>query len=134
MHVEWLILADAAQVVGSKLYLLGGGWDRLNVGGGFPTTQACSLALSFSIPWEETNQRHQFTVRIVDEDGKEAHQPINGNFEAGRPAGIAPGSSQRVQVAINLRLNFQRAGVYVVEVTVAKQPATRTAFSVMASK
>ena len=30
MDVEWLILADAAQVNGNKLYLLEGGWDRLH--------------------------------------------------------------------------------------------------------
>ena len=29
--IEWLILADAAEVVGGKLYLMGGGWDRLTV-------------------------------------------------------------------------------------------------------
>ena len=27
MEIEWLILADSAQIVGNKLYLLGGGWD-----------------------------------------------------------------------------------------------------------
>ncbi len=31
MDVEWLILADAAQVNGNKLYLLEGGWDRLTI-------------------------------------------------------------------------------------------------------
>ena len=29
--IEWLILADAAEVVGGKLYVMGGGWDRLTV-------------------------------------------------------------------------------------------------------
>ena len=31
MEVDWLILADSAQVTGGKLYMLGGGWDRLTV-------------------------------------------------------------------------------------------------------
>ena len=34
MEVEWLILADSAQVIGNKLYLLGGGWDQLAVNTG----------------------------------------------------------------------------------------------------
>ena len=44
MEIEWLILADAAQVTGNKLYLLGGGWDRLNVNRDFPVNQHCAIA------------------------------------------------------------------------------------------
>src|SRR5660397_182444 len=29
--LDYLLVADGAQVVGGKLYLLGGGWDRLTV-------------------------------------------------------------------------------------------------------
>jgi len=39
MEVEWLILADAAQVVGNKLYLMGGGWDKLTINNVFPADQ-----------------------------------------------------------------------------------------------
>jgi len=93
MKIEWLILADAAQVVGGKLYLLGGGWDRLTVNKPFPVQQHCALALSIAVPWNETNQRHSFEVEIVAEDSA-TEQPkslmkMGGQFEVGRPPGYA---------------------------------------------
>lgn len=134
MKIEWMMLADAAQVTNNKLYVIGGGWERLTVGSDFPLRQRASLALSFSIPWEDTNQRHGFSVRIMDEDGKEIHGAINGHFETGRPAGLQPGAEQRVQVAIDLTLNLEKEGVYVVEATLAEQETSRTTFTVRKGK
>jgi hypothetical protein len=134
VKIEWMILADAAQVTNNKLYLLGGGWERLSVTSDFPLRQRCSLAISFSIPWAETNQRQQFSVRIVDEDGNEVHRTINGHFETGRPAGLQAGADQRVQVAIDLMLNLESEGVFVVEATLAEQETSRTTFTVRKGK
>lgn len=134
MKIEWMMLADAAQVTNNKLYVLGGGWERLSVSSDFPLRQRASLALAFSIPWAETNQRHAFTVRIMNEDGKEVHGAINGHFETGRPAGLAPGADQRVQAAIDLTLNLEAEGVYVVEATLAEVETSRTTFTVRKNK
>jgi hypothetical protein len=130
VRIEWMMLADAAQVTNNKLYVLGGGWERLTVSSDFPVRQRCSLALAFSVPWAETNQRNAFAVRIVDEDGKEAHGAINGHFETGRPAGLQPGAEQRVQVAIDMTLNLEKEGVYVIEANLAEQDTGRLTFTV----
>jgi hypothetical protein len=129
-----MMLADAAQVASNKLYVLGGGWERLSISTGFPVRQRCALALAFSIPWAETNQRHSFSVRLVDEDGKEIHRTINGHFETGRPAGLQAGADQRVQVAIDLTLNLEKEGVFVVETTLAEQETSRLTFSARQGK
>lgn len=71
MKLEWLILADSAQVIGNKLYLLGGGWDRVTINKGFPALHPMAVALSFRVPWEETNRKHKFEVEIVTADGKQ---------------------------------------------------------------
>ncbi len=134
MKIEWMMLADAAQVTNNKLYVLGGGWERLSVGSEFPLRQRASLALAFSIPWAETNQRYAFSVRIMDEDGKEVHGAINGHFETGRPAGLAAGADQRVQVAIDLTLNLEKEGQYVVEANLAEQETSRITFTVRKGK
>ncbi|MFN8559031.1 MAG: hypothetical protein U0531_17380 [Dehalococcoidia bacterium] len=94
MEVEWLILADAAQVVGGKLYLLGGGWKVLNVSAGFPVQQRCAVAVSFEAPWNETNVPQQVEVEVATEDGRTLAK-MEGQFEVGRPPGIPPGQSQR---------------------------------------
>jgi hypothetical protein len=134
MRIEWIMLADAAQVTNNKLFVLGGGWERLTVNQDFPVRQRASLALAFSIPWAETNQRHGFSVRIVDEDGKDVHGAINGHFETGRPAGLAPGADQRVQVAIDLTLNLEKPGVFVVEATLAEKETSRITFTVQKNR
>ncbi len=111
MEVEWLILADSAQVVGNKLYLLGGGWDWLTVNRDFPTNQRCAVALSVKVPWNETNVKHNFEIEVVAEDSA-SEEPksllkLGGQFEAGRPPGIPLGQEQRIQLAVEMSLKLE---------------------------
>jgi len=130
MEVEWLILADAAQVVGNKLYLLGGGWDRLMVNSGFPVNQSIGIAVSFRVPWNETNEQHSFEVEVASEDGATI-QKVGGGLEVGRPAGIPPGQEQRVQVAANAVLRLNSPGTYVIIARVDGTEGRRIAFNVV---
>ena len=129
MRVEWLILADAAQVNGGKLYLLGGGWDQLNVGS-FPVQQRMGLAASFLVPWNETNQKRNVELSLVTDDGDELLK-INGQIEVGRPAGIPAGSGQRAQLAADMSVEFKRPGVYSIIARIDGEESARIAFRVM---
>ena len=84
MDVEWLIIADAAQVVGGKLYLLGGGYDRVTLPKQPPAPHNMAVAVAFRVSWIETNVKHDFELEILDGDG---HRIVRGNgqFEVGRP-------------------------------------------------
>ena len=53
-----LMLADSAQAVEGKLYILGGGWSLV---GPEPTPMA--IALKIEVPWDETNRRHTWRAR-----------------------------------------------------------------------
>ena len=130
MRVEWLILADAAQVNGGKLYLLGGGWDQLNVGSAFPVPQRVGLAASFLVPWNETNQKRNVELSLVTDDGDELLK-INGQIEVGRPAGIPAGSEQRAQLAADMSVEFKRPGVYSIIARIDGEESARIAFRVM---
>ena len=129
MRVEWLILADAAQVNGGKLYLLGGGWDQLNVAS-FPVQQRMGLAASFLVPWNETNLRREVELTMVTEDGEEMLK-INGQVEVGRPAGIPAGSEQRAQMAAEMGVEFKKRGVYSIIAKIDGEEAARIAFRVL---
>jgi hypothetical protein len=129
MNVEWLILADAAQVVGGKLYLMGGGWDTLQVSGQFPQGRHVGIAASFRVPWNETNQRHGVMVQILSEDGEELAK-INAQLEVGRPAGIPAGSDQRAQFAAEMNLQFKSPGTYVLQAQIEGQEPVRSTFRV----
>ena len=111
MEVEWLIIADAAQVVGGKLYLLGGGYDRVTLPKGPPAGHSMAVAVSFRVPWNETNVKHDFELKILDGDGQEIFGG-NGQFEVGRAPGILPGQDQRTQLAMNIGWQVERLGSY----------------------
>lgn len=79
------------------------------------------------MPWQQTNERTSFTLRLLDEDGppfpgSEApgEPPIQagGQIEAGRPAGLAPGTEINVPVAFNtvLQLPPGRRFTWVLEI------------------
>jgi hypothetical protein len=132
MKTEWLILADAAEIVAGKLYMMGGGWDALNVAQ-FPVTKQTGLAASFNIPWNDTNQKHDAEIEILTQDG-ETVAKLNAQLEAGRPAGIPVGSDQRVQIAANLPLEFKAPGVFSIVSRVAGREDCRLNFRVIATQ
>ncbi len=135
MEVEWLILCDCAQVVGNKLYLIGGGWDRLSASKAFPIQQHASIAVALKIPWAETNQRHKFEIEVMGED-QDSEQPksmakVQGQFEVGRPPGIPVGQDQRIQLAIDMILVIDSAGTKTVAARIDGEEARRITFNVI---
>ncbi len=131
MQVEWLILADSAKVVGNKLYLLGGGWDRLTVNKEFPAQQHVGIALALKVPWNRTNEQHKFEIEIASEDA-DTIAKVGGDFEVGRPPGIPPGQDQRIQVAVEANLKFERPGTFVILARLDGEEGARVPFHVMA--
>jgi hypothetical protein len=131
MEVEWLILADAAQVVGNKLYLMGGGWDRITVNKEPPVPHSMAVAVSFRVAWNETNQRHSFQIEVATGDGQSIGR-VDGHFEVGRPAGLPPGQDQRTQIAVNVNWRINQLGTYVVVARIDGQEGRRFPFNVVA--
>ncbi len=114
MEVEWLILADAAQVVGGKLNLLGGGWDVLTVNDAFPHRQHLAVAVSFKVPWNETNQRHDMHIAILSDDGGRELMKVEGQMEVGRPPGILQGQDQRAQIAAESIVDLEEGTYFII--------------------
>ena len=86
-----LLLADFARVAGGKLDVIGGGWSMMNAQGPF----GFFVAALFQIPWDQTNTKHAFRFELLDADGQgvptgddEDLVHAEGEFEAGRPAGL----------------------------------------------
>lgn len=101
-----MLLADAVQAVNGKLYVLGGGWS---VTGPEPTPSA--IAIKIDVPWDEGNKKHRFRLALIDSDGHALRVPapigdmpveISGEFEAGRPPGLKPGTPLDVVLALNI--------------------------------
>lgn len=129
LEAEWLILADSAEVVNNKLYLIGGGWDTVALQGPFPNQHPCAVAASFRVPWNETNQQHNIEIEIAEQDGKQLVS-IAGQIEVGRPPGIPLGFTQRVQLAVKLGLEFQSPGTHTIIARIEGQESKRIQFYV----
>lgn len=130
MQVEWLILADYVEIIGGKLYLMGGGWDVLTVNTAFPHARPVGLAAAFSVPWNETNQRHNVEIEMLSDDGQTVGK-VGAQFEVGRPAGIRAGQGQRFQLAANVQLNLPGPGTYVIVARIEGQEEARVPFNVI---
>jgi hypothetical protein len=101
-----MMLADAAQAVAGKLYVLGGGWSII---GPDPTPMA--IALKIDVPWDEANRRHTLRLVLVDDDGQPVVVPtptgerpveLSADFEVGRPPGMKPGTDLDVVFGVNM--------------------------------
>lgn len=130
MEVEWIILADGAEVVNNKLYLLGGGWDALTVNSPLPVVHPCAVAIAFKVPWNETNQQHNVEIEIADQDANEL-LTLAAQIEVGRPPGIPLGQAQRVQMALSLALPLRQTGTHVIVARIEGQEARRVQFGVV---
>lgn len=129
MEVEFLILADAAQAVNGKLYVLGGGWSTLHPST-LPLTHQIGVAVGFRIPWQETNQVHHLEIAMVTADGNPLVPPLHGELEMGRPPGLRPGSDQTVVMAVNANPKFEQPGRYEIQVRVQDQLVKTVTFDV----
>ena len=101
-----MLLCDSAQVAEGKLYILGGGWSLT---GPDPTPSA--IAMKLEVDWNEADQPHHWELFLEDADGHpvtlpspEGNQPVEvrGDFQVGRPAGLAPGSPVDLPLAVNV--------------------------------
>ena len=101
-----LLLADAAQAIDNKLYILGGGWSVTG-----PDPSPSALAIALKVPWDEANRRHDLRVELLDSDGHPVRLGaaeegqrfvIESNFEVGRPPGLRPGTPIDLGLAINV--------------------------------
>ena len=132
--LDYLLVADGAQVVGGKLYLLGGGWDRLTVPElpGHPATPF-SVAVGVNVPWNFTNRKMSFSIDVRNADGGHVGQLVGGEFEVGRPPGLRSGAPQRFQIAGPAGPEFPAAGRYVIECAIDGEVIGHTAIEVMAA-
>lgn len=101
-----LLLADWAEVLNGKLYVMGGGWTVTG-----PAPAPSALAAIVEVDWDETNTEHTARFTLVDGDSQPVtvptptgHEPlfVETKFNVGRPPQSKPGTSFNVPIAINI--------------------------------
>ncbi|HLX35456.1 MAG TPA: hypothetical protein VKR30_09490 [Candidatus Limnocylindrales bacterium] len=127
MHIHALMLADSAQAVDGKLYVLGGAWNMLRFPQ-FPASLIVGIAVAIDVDWNETNQRHHLDIHFEDADGNEMEPRIGADFEAGRPPGAIAGADLRIVLAVNGPLSIPAPGTYSAVAIVGGQELARSRF------
>jgi len=130
-----VLLCDAAQQIGGKLYILGGGWSRVIATG--PLVMA--IAVYLKVPWHAANRRIPLLIDLRTEDGRAvpdaAGRPvrIEGEFEVGRPPGLRQGTALDSSLAITIPGLPLLPGVYRWELHVGGQLLKSVPFEVLAA-
>ena len=105
-EIDYLLVADRAEVVNGKLYLMGGSWDRIQPQQ-FPHRMMLGIALGVRIPFAYTDDQHTVAIELQHNDTR-----IIG-FEAklatGRPPGMA-GMDMLVPMAFNIPIAIPGEG------------------------
>lgn len=126
MRIEWMILADSAEVINNKLYLMGGGWDHLKLGRKFPARQMVSIAVSVLLDGNDSDST-PLNITIEDEDQRRL-ATVNANLAVQQP--VPAGQTRRVQLAFRLPIRFEKPGVCRVAALSANQQLASATFRV----
>ncbi len=124
--VDFLILANHAEVQSGLMYLAGGGWSdhhRLVSPQG-QSISTIGVGVGIRVPWTDTNTPLQLTLTIEDADGKESLTNAGANLTAGRPPTLPPGSDQVVVMAFNVHITFPHPGEFRVVARLGEQART----------
>lgn len=130
-----VLLCDAAQMVGGKLYVLGGGWSRVLALA--PLNMA--LAVSLRVPWHEANRAMPLRIDLVTEDGQpvlagegQGGISLKGQVEVGRPPGLRPGTDLDSAFVIPINGMVLRPAVYRWNINIDGQDVETITFEVLA--
>ena len=104
------MLADGAEAVNGKIFILGGGVER-HMAPQFPATLRADIACGILVDWGEANRTFAMSLKIVSEDEKVV-AALEFTMEQGRPPGAKPGQSLRTLLAIKGPFPIPEAGAY----------------------
>lgn len=133
-EIDFAIIADGVHAANGKIYVLGGGWDTVFVGG-FPARHhTLGLALRIRVPWTRTGEELTLTVDLVDEDGQSLfgeRRPVQ-KFTVGRPPGLPDGNDVGFVRALTFNgLVFPKPGGYAFLVDIDGTERDRVRFQVL---
>ena len=128
MKLDSMLLTNYAEDQGGLLYVMGGGWDTINVQApleGAPENVFAvisgTLVIRLLFHPTETDRDHQFRVTVMDADGNEAGN-LDGNIRVDKIRGLPPGWDQNVNIVIPMTgFPLPRPGNYVINLLVNGQ-------------
>jgi hypothetical protein len=139
MKLDWMLLANYAEVRDELLYISGGGWDTISIGApiegaphGVFAIVPGTLVIRMLFHPTETGRDHSFSVTIMDEDGAEVKK-AEGSLRVEKTPGLPPGWDQNVNLAIPLgpAVQLPGPGLYTISLLVNGQHVGDRPFRVL---
>jgi hypothetical protein len=113
-EIDYLLVADRAEVVNGKLYLMGGAWDRISPAT-FPHRMILGIALGVRIPFAHTDDQHTVAVELLQDERRLIG--FEAKLTTGRPPGMA-GMDMLVPMAFNIPIAVPAEGQLVLRAAV----------------
>src|SRR6266702_7840427 len=102
--IDSFLVADCADAVNGKLYVMGAGFDTV-LFTAIPALVQFALAAVFHVPWNDTNRRLRVEAQLEDDNYDSlGWWNLQGEVEAGRPAGARGGN---VPIVFATKVMFQ---------------------------
>ncbi len=126
--VDYLLVADYAEVINGKAYVVGAGWDKFSPPA-YPAPMKIGIAVGIRVPYLESNTPHHLSVRMRNGDGQEVFK-IEGDLETGRPPG-SRGDSILVPLAVNAQVDVPSPQLFELVAEVDSQSRRRISIRAM---
>jgi hypothetical protein len=120
-EIDYLLVADRAEVVNGKLYLMGGSWDRIQPPT-FPHRMMLGIALGVRIPFAHTDDQHTVAIELQHDGARLAG--FEAKLTTGRTPGMA-GMDMLVPLAFNVPVGIPSEGQLVLRASVDARPPRR---------
>ncbi len=120
-EVDYLLVADRAEVVNGKLYLMGGSWDRIQPPQ-FPHRMMLGIALGVRIPFAFTDAQHTVAIELMHDDTRMIG--FEAKLSTGRPPGMA-GMDMLVPMAFNIPIAIPGEGQVTLRAAIDQYPGRR---------
>ncbi len=132
MRLTTAMLADAAQVQGGKLFVLGGGFDTISARS-FPVIhRSLTVAMVAEIEPDERHRNLEIALQLVDEDGVDLGVHAKGKLRVGAPPNLPPGSTSIVPIVSPFyNIQFTEAKGYAFIITYGDEELARVRFRVV---
>jgi len=126
------MLADAAQVQGGKLFVLGGGFDTISARTLPIVHRSLTLAMVAEVDPEERHRDLEISITLVDEDGQAMDVEATGKLRVGAPPNLPPGATSIVPIVSPFHnIEFAEAKGYAFVVDFGDEELARVRFRVV---
>jgi hypothetical protein len=116
-RIDSFLVADFAQSINGKLYLMGGGFNTIGAAA-FPLQVAFFLGAILKVPWNDTNRRLPIEATVETEEREPLGWNMQGEVEAGRAPG-ARGSDVSIVMAAPVAFEIAEPGPFQLRVNFA---------------